>query len=109
MDFWLSFLAVMNTFVYLTNVNESIKSTIHTIAAIITALLAVRLSCNLSNQVKQYPHCFLTGSYRTSHWVADGVVQKKNVIFILSNNPGTNPSQGNGKSSNLLEVAQVTK
>ena len=42
MDFWLSFLAVVSTFVYLTTFSETAKWTIHTAAAIITALLAER-------------------------------------------------------------------
>ncbi|KAF3958938.1 hypothetical protein CMV_016201 [Castanea mollissima] len=40
MDFWLSFLAVVSTFVYLTIFSETAKRTIHTAAAIITALIA---------------------------------------------------------------------
>ncbi|XP_065636777.1 uncharacterized protein LOC112010907 [Quercus suber] len=42
MDFWLSFLAVVSTFVYLTIFSETTKSAIHTAAVIITALLAER-------------------------------------------------------------------
>lgn len=41
MDFWLSFLAVVSTFIYLTTISETAKRTIHTLAAIITALLAI--------------------------------------------------------------------
>nr|XP_027108392.1 uncharacterized protein LOC113728094 isoform X2 [Coffea arabica]XP_027115244.1 uncharacterized protein LOC113733209 isoform X2 [Coffea arabica] len=40
MDFWLSFMAVVSTFVYLAAINETSKRTIHTIVAIVTALMA---------------------------------------------------------------------
>lgn len=40
MDFWLSFMAVVSTFVYLADIDEASKRTIHTIVAIITALMA---------------------------------------------------------------------
>lgn len=41
MDFWLSFMAVVSTFVYMTTLNEASKRAIHTSVAILTALLAV--------------------------------------------------------------------
>ncbi|VFR00051.1 unnamed protein product [Cuscuta campestris] len=40
MDFWLSFMAVVTTFVCLATISEISKRTIHTIVAILTALLA---------------------------------------------------------------------
>ncbi|CAA0820756.1 transmembrane protein-related [Striga hermonthica] len=40
LDFWLSFMAVVSTFVYLSTISEVSKRTIHTILAIVTALLA---------------------------------------------------------------------
>lgn len=40
MDFWLSFMAVVSTFVYLATINEVFKRAIHTAVAILTALLA---------------------------------------------------------------------
>ncbi|KAL8499938.1 hypothetical protein ACS0TY_019805 [Phlomoides rotata] len=40
LDFWLSFMAVVSTFVYLATISDAAKRTIHTILAIITALLA---------------------------------------------------------------------
>ncbi|KAJ8529207.1 hypothetical protein K7X08_036042 [Anisodus acutangulus] len=40
MDFWLSFMAVVSTFVYLTAIDEVSKRTIHTVVAILTALMA---------------------------------------------------------------------
>ncbi|RAL48885.1 hypothetical protein DM860_001205 [Cuscuta australis] len=40
MDFWLSFMAVVTTFVYLATISEISKRTIHTIVAILTTLLA---------------------------------------------------------------------
>ncbi|GFP91494.1 hypothetical protein PHJA_001293400 [Phtheirospermum japonicum] len=40
LDFWLSFMAVVSTFVYLSNISEVSKRTIHTVLAIVTALLA---------------------------------------------------------------------
>nr|POE52556.1 hypothetical protein CFP56_51691 [Quercus suber] len=49
MDFWLSFLAVVSTFVYLTIFSETAKRTIHTAAAIITALLAERGATRSNN------------------------------------------------------------
>lgn len=41
MDFWLSFLAVVSTFIYLTTIDEVFKRTIHTVVAILTALMAI--------------------------------------------------------------------
>ncbi|KAK8284546.1 hypothetical protein V6Z12_D08G166400 [Gossypium hirsutum] len=40
-DFWLSFLAVVSTFVYLTTIGEVYKRAIHTVVAILTALMAI--------------------------------------------------------------------
>ncbi|KAL9303986.1 hypothetical protein ACSQ67_021249 [Phaseolus vulgaris] len=40
MDFWLSFMAVVSTFVYLASIDEVYKRAIHTAVAILTALLA---------------------------------------------------------------------
>lgn len=41
MDFWLSFMAVVGTFVYVTDIDEGSKRTIHTVVAIVTALMAM--------------------------------------------------------------------
>ena len=41
MDFWLSFMAVVSTFVYLATIDEGFKRAIHTAVAILTALMAV--------------------------------------------------------------------
>ncbi|XP_044501364.1 uncharacterized protein LOC123222581 isoform X2 [Mangifera indica] len=49
MDFWLSFMAVVSTFVYLTTVDEAFKRTIHTAVAILTALLALTKATRSSN------------------------------------------------------------
>ncbi|KAL3517189.1 hypothetical protein ACH5RR_024091 [Cinchona calisaya] len=40
MDFWLSFMAVVSTFVYLAAIDETSKRTIHTVVAIVTAIMA---------------------------------------------------------------------
>ncbi|XP_073028873.1 uncharacterized protein [Primulina eburnea] len=40
LDFWLSFMAVVSTFVYLSTISEVSKRTIHTVVAILTALMA---------------------------------------------------------------------
>lgn len=40
MDFWLSFMAVVSTFVYLAAIDEGSKRTIHTAVSILTALMA---------------------------------------------------------------------
>ncbi|GAA0145274.1 cell adhesion molecule [Lithospermum erythrorhizon] len=40
MDFWLSFMAVVSTYIYLTTINETSKRTIFTIVVILTALMA---------------------------------------------------------------------
>lgn len=40
MDFWLSFMAVVSTFVYLATIDEVYKRAIHTAVAILTALMA---------------------------------------------------------------------
>ncbi|GMI98417.1 hypothetical protein like AT2G46060 [Hibiscus trionum] len=49
MDFWLSFMAVVTTFVYLTTIDEALKRAIHTAAAIITSLMAVTKATSTSN------------------------------------------------------------
>ncbi|TXG62909.1 hypothetical protein EZV62_009903 [Acer yangbiense] len=49
MDFWLSFMAIVSTFVYLTTINEAFKRTIHTVVAILTALMAITKATRSSN------------------------------------------------------------
>ncbi|KAI3498278.1 hypothetical protein L1887_34050 [Cichorium endivia] len=49
MDFWLSFMAVVSTFVYLADIDEGSKRTIHTIVAILTALMAENGATRSSN------------------------------------------------------------
>jgi hypothetical protein len=49
MDFWLSFMAVVGTFVYLSTAGEAVKRTIHTVVAILTALLALTQATRASN------------------------------------------------------------
>uniref|UniRef100_A0A2P2JSC7 Uncharacterized protein LOC105134154 isoform X2 n=2 Tax=Rhizophora mucronata TaxID=61149 RepID=A0A2P2JSC7_RHIMU len=49
MDFWLSFMAVVSTFVYLATIEEAFKRTIHTAVAILTALMAITKATRSSN------------------------------------------------------------
>ncbi|KAJ0259134.1 hypothetical protein HA466_0055280 [Hirschfeldia incana] len=49
MDFWLSFMAVIGTFVYLSTADEAVKRTIHIVVAILTALLALTQATRASN------------------------------------------------------------
>ncbi|KAK4593780.1 hypothetical protein RGQ29_017752 [Quercus rubra] len=49
MDFWLSFMAVVSTFVYLATIDEVFKRAIHTAVAILTALMAVTKATRSSN------------------------------------------------------------
>ncbi|XP_020216622.1 uncharacterized protein LOC109800257 [Cajanus cajan] len=51
MDFWLSFMAVVSTFVYLSTIDEVYKRAIHTAVAILTALLASTKATRSSNIV----------------------------------------------------------
>ncbi|KVH97261.1 Protein of unknown function DUF3522 [Cynara cardunculus var. scolymus] len=51
MDFWLSFMAVVSTFVYLADIDEGSKRTIHTVVAILTALMAENGATRSSNIV----------------------------------------------------------
>ncbi|KAL8229767.1 hypothetical protein R6Q57_014667 [Mikania cordata] len=51
MDFWLSFMAVVSTFVYLTDIGEGSKRTIHAVVAILTALMAENGPTRSSNIV----------------------------------------------------------
>ncbi|XP_071696783.1 uncharacterized protein [Rutidosis leptorrhynchoides] len=51
MDFWLSFMAVVSTFVYLADIDEASKRTIHTVVAILTALMAETGATRSSNIV----------------------------------------------------------
>ncbi|XP_062090372.1 uncharacterized protein LOC133796741 isoform X2 [Humulus lupulus] len=49
LDFWLSFMAVVSTFLYLTTIDEVFKRAIHTAIAIITALMAITKATRSSN------------------------------------------------------------
>ncbi|KAJ6972367.1 hypothetical protein D5086_025934 [Populus alba] len=49
MDFWLSFMAVVSTFIYLTTIDEVSKRAIHTVVAILTALMAITKATRSSN------------------------------------------------------------
>ncbi|KAM3732665.1 hypothetical protein ACB098_11G076300 [Castanea mollissima] len=49
MDFWLSFMAVVSTFVYLATIDEVFKRAIHTAVAILTALMAATKATRSSN------------------------------------------------------------
>ncbi|KAI4355107.1 hypothetical protein L6164_003911 [Bauhinia variegata] len=51
MDFWLSFMAVISTFVYLATIDEVYKRAIHTAVAILTALMAYTQATRSSNIV----------------------------------------------------------
>ncbi|PPD94303.1 hypothetical protein GOBAR_DD08675 [Gossypium barbadense] len=50
-DFWLSFLAVVSTFVYLTTIGEVYKRAIHTVVAILTSLMAITKATRPSNVI----------------------------------------------------------
>ncbi|KAK9103682.1 hypothetical protein Sjap_020936 [Stephania japonica] len=49
MDFWLSFIAVVSTFIYLTTMEEGTKRAIHACVAILTALMAITGATRSSN------------------------------------------------------------
>ncbi|RDX97239.1 Transmembrane protein 8B, partial [Mucuna pruriens] len=51
MDFWLSFMAVISTFLYLATIDEVFKRAIHTAVAILTALMAATKATRASNVV----------------------------------------------------------
>ncbi|KAK7295107.1 hypothetical protein RJT34_18011 [Clitoria ternatea] len=51
MDFWLSFMAVISTFVYLATIDEVFKRAIHTAVAILTALMAATKATRSFNVV----------------------------------------------------------
>ncbi|XP_027351622.1 uncharacterized protein LOC113862694 [Abrus precatorius] len=51
MDFWLSFVAVISTFLYLATIDEVFKRAIHTAIAILTALMAATKATRSSNVV----------------------------------------------------------
>ncbi|XP_068489301.1 uncharacterized protein [Phaseolus vulgaris] len=51
MDFWLSFMAVISTFLYLTTIDEVFKRAIHTAVAILTALMAATKATRSSNVI----------------------------------------------------------
>ncbi|KAL4341311.1 hypothetical protein GQ457_08G022740 [Hibiscus cannabinus] len=50
-DFWLSFLAVVSTFVYLTTIGEVYKRAIHMVMTILTALMAITNATRSSNVI----------------------------------------------------------
>ena len=49
MDFWLSFMAVISTFIYLATIDEVLKRAIHTAVAILTALMAATKATRYMN------------------------------------------------------------
>lgn len=51
MDFWLSFMAIVSTFVYLATMDEGLKKAVLTAVAILTALMAVTKATRPSNIV----------------------------------------------------------
>ncbi|XP_004492771.1 uncharacterized protein [Cicer arietinum] len=51
MDFWLSFMAGISTFLYLATIDEVLKRAIHTAVAILTALMAITDATRSSNVV----------------------------------------------------------
>ncbi|XP_057499301.1 uncharacterized protein LOC130783595 isoform X2 [Actinidia eriantha] len=51
MDFWLSFVAVVSTFLYLSDISEGSKRTIHTVVVIVTALMAATVPTRSTNIV----------------------------------------------------------
>ncbi|KMT20440.1 hypothetical protein BVRB_1g004340 [Beta vulgaris subsp. vulgaris] len=51
MDFWLSFMAVVSTFVYLAAIDEATRRTIHAVVSIFTALMAITGATRSANLV----------------------------------------------------------
>lgn len=51
MDFWLSFMAVVSTFVYLAAIDEASRRTIHAVVSILTALMAITGATRSANLV----------------------------------------------------------
>ncbi|KAK9743037.1 hypothetical protein RND81_03G212700 [Saponaria officinalis] len=51
MDFWMSFMAVVSTFVYLADIDEASKRTIHAAVSILTALMAASGATRSANLV----------------------------------------------------------
>ncbi|XP_021850228.2 uncharacterized protein [Spinacia oleracea] len=51
LDFWLSFMAVVSTFVYLAAIDEASRRTIHAVVSILTALMAITQATRSSNLV----------------------------------------------------------
>lgn len=51
LDFWLSFMAVVSTFIYMATIDEASKRAIHTCVSILTALLAVMGATRSANIV----------------------------------------------------------
>ncbi|KAH7513094.1 hypothetical protein FEM48_Zijuj12G0160000 [Ziziphus jujuba var. spinosa] len=51
LDFWLSFMAVVSTFVYLSTISEVHKRAIHTAVAILTALMAITKATRSANVI----------------------------------------------------------
>lgn len=56
MDFWLSFMAVVSTFVYLTTIDEVHKRTIHTAVAILTAIMAITKATRYAKLCTQFSY-----------------------------------------------------
>lgn len=59
MDFWLSFMAVVSTFVYLTTISEVFKRAIHTAVAILTALMAATKATRYIELIGSFPLLYI--------------------------------------------------
>lgn len=66
LDFWLSFMAVVSTFVYLSTISEVHKRAIHTAVAILTALMAITKATRYFKLINVVVH-LLYQSYVSSY------------------------------------------
>ncbi|MBA0789144.1 hypothetical protein Gotri_026174 [Gossypium trilobum] len=65
-DFWLSFLAVVSTFVYLTTIGEVYKRAIHTVVAILTALMAITKATR--RRIREWVISLVKTIMKRFHW-----------------------------------------
>ncbi|KAK8693540.1 hypothetical protein V6N13_071118 [Hibiscus sabdariffa] len=75
MDFWLSFMAVVTTFIYLTIIDEVLKRAIHAAAAIITSLMGV-------TKATSYGRCLTKLSY-AAHPIVSLCWESGQLVFFL--------------------------
>lgn len=81
MDFWLSFMAVVSTFIYLTTIDEVSKRAIHTVVAILTALMAITKA---TRYVSSLSDAFSRVQWEFKHVKLIKLCRSSNIILVMA-------------------------